>query len=241
MRMWIARSGAACWSRRAIHVSPKHTLQPDSPAFKYFNQRDAKFLLSAVKPEHYSHLTLPEVTFAGRSNVGKSSLINAVLRSAGLVKTSKKPGHTSALNFFSLTSRAQPGAITVVDMPGYGFRSHHEWGAFIMKYLSTRRELRRVFMLVEAKVGELKPTDEDFLELVEGYNVPTQIVLTKTDKLKRTDLDKTSSAIIQAASKLAPSAILPEALWCSSRSKAGVDMLQVEILRVCNLLPAGIK
>ncbi|KAJ2143705.1 hypothetical protein IW142_003558 [Coemansia sp. RSA 564] len=155
MSMWPARSGfamrtmasnaaAACGLRRSIHVSLTAFDQSPSPSsnptFSYFSKRDAKFLLSAVAPEHYSHLALPEITFAGRSNVGKSSLISAVLRSKGLVKTSNKPGHTSALNFFSLTSQAAPGAITVVDMPGYGFRSRNEWGEFIMTYLSTRKE-----------------------------------------------------------------------------------------------------
>ncbi|KAJ2001932.1 hypothetical protein H4R26_003862, partial [Coemansia thaxteri] len=122
------------------------------PAFKYFSQRDARFVLSATSPEQYKNIPhSPEVTFAGRSNVGKSSLINAILRSNQLVKTSRSPGHTSALNFFSLTSGACAGAISVVDMPGYGFRSRDEWGQFIMKYLATRKVLRRVFLLVEAK------------------------------------------------------------------------------------------
>ncbi|KAJ1926781.1 hypothetical protein FBU59_007285, partial [Linderina macrospora] len=104
-------------------------------------------MFTAVKPQQYSHLHSPEVTFAGRSNVGKSSLINAILRTKTLVKTSKRPGHTSALNFFSLASDASPRTLTLVDMPGYGYRSRDEWGKFIMDYLGGRQELKRVFML----------------------------------------------------------------------------------------------
>ncbi|KAJ1810211.1 hypothetical protein LPJ75_004251 [Coemansia sp. RSA 2598] len=112
-----------------------------SPAFPFFSKRDARFLFTATRPEQYQRLKAPEFTFAGRSNVGKSSLISAVLRSQGLVKTSKKPGHTSALNFFSLESAAYPGqTLTIVDMPGYGFRSRDEWGQFTMEYLSKRKE-----------------------------------------------------------------------------------------------------
>ncbi|KAJ1945786.1 hypothetical protein GGF37_001521 [Kickxella alabastrina] len=202
------------------------------PAFPYFSQRDAKFLFTATKPEQYKRLSNPEFTFAGRSNVGKSSLISAVLRSQSLVKTSKKPGHTSTLNFFGLTSSTYPeSAITVVDMPGYGFRSRDDWGQFIMEYLSTRKELKRVFLLVEAKVGELKTTDLSFLELVEQYNVPTQLLLTKTDKLKRTDLNIVSGKVLRAAMDVAPTAVVPEVICCSYKTKVGVDAIQEAILR----------
>ncbi|KAJ2747239.1 hypothetical protein GGI20_000664 [Coemansia sp. BCRC 34301] len=211
----------------------------NGPAFKYFSKRDAKFVLSATKPEHYKRIpSSPEVTFAGRSNVGKSSLLSAVLRSQGLVKTSKKPGHTSALNFFSLTSGSCSGSISLVDMPGYGYRSRGEWGEFIMEYLSSRKTLRRVFLLVEAKVGELKATDLSFLELAEQYNVPVQIVLTKTDKLKRADLDAICQSIIQSAADAAPAVVQPAAICCSSRTKVGISDLQLELLRVCGIVPS---
>ncbi|KAJ2158716.1 hypothetical protein GGF46_003557 [Coemansia sp. RSA 552] len=206
-------------------------------SFKYFSKRDAKFQLAAVKPEQYAHVCHPEVAFAGRSNVGKSSLIGMVLRSRSLVKTSRKPGHTSTLNFFSLTSQAYPDQLSVVDMPGYGFRSRGEWGRFIMRYLSTRKELRRVFMLVEAKVGHLKSTDQSFLELAEEYGVPTQILLTKTDKLKRADLEIIGRRVIEEAAQAAPSVVQPMAISCSSRTGAGIDAVQAEILRVCDVIP----
>ncbi|KAI9504135.1 P-loop containing nucleoside triphosphate hydrolase protein [Coemansia spiralis] len=207
----------------------------DNLVLKYFQQRDAKFLYSATKAEHYRHLSEPEITFAGRSNVGKSSLIGAVLRSAGLVKTSKKPGHTSLLNFFSLTSSAHPAAISVVDMPGYGFRSRDEWGQFIIEYLSTRKVLRRVFLLIESKVGELKSTDCSFLELAEKHGVPVQLVLTKTDKLKRTSLDKISNAVVREAKEIGPTVVQPYVIHCSAKTKDGITAVQEEILRVCNV------
>ncbi|KAJ2080731.1 hypothetical protein H4R24_002873 [Coemansia sp. RSA 988] len=205
---------------------------------QFFRQRSAKFLIAAVKQHHYRHLTHPEVAFAGRSNVGKSSLINSVLCSQKLVKTSKKPGHTSALNFFALSSRAGPGEINIVDMPGYGFRSRNEWGDFITDYLSKRKVLRRVFLLVEAKVGELKSTDENFLELVEEYRVPVQLVITKADKLKTVDTAQFSNDIIRECTRIAPSVLLPQAICCSSRTRMGIDILQAEVLSVCGLLPS---
>ncbi|KAI8326284.1 P-loop containing nucleoside triphosphate hydrolase protein [Martensiomyces pterosporus] len=193
-------------------------------------------MFTAIQPAQYKHIAQPEITFAGRSNVGKSSLINAVLNSQRLVKTSKKPGHTSALNFFSLTSKASPNKITLVDMPGYGFRSRDEWGKFIMSYLSTRQVLRRVFLLVEAKVGQLKDTDRSFLELVEEYNVPTQVVLTKTDKLRAADLDRISADVVRSAIDIAPSVVQPRVIHCSSRTKAGIRSLQQEILQACGAM-----
>ncbi|KAJ2414660.1 hypothetical protein GGI10_002234 [Coemansia sp. RSA 2530] len=106
-----------------------------------------------------------------------------------------------------------------------------------MKYLSTRKVLRRVFLLIEAKVGELKATDRSFLELAEQYKVPVQIVLTKTDKMKRGDLDTTCQAVIRSATDIAPSVIQPTALRCSTRTKVGIDALQLELLRVCDINP----
>ncbi|KAJ1960317.1 hypothetical protein GGI12_003870 [Dipsacomyces acuminosporus] len=216
--------------------SAEQAREHEDPVRRFFGQRDARFMFTAIHPSQYKHVTRPEITFAGRSNVGKSSLINAVLGSRQLVKTSKKPGHTSALNFFSLTSKASPSTITLVDMPGYGFRSRDEWGEFTMDYLATRQELRRVFLLVEAKVGELKDTDKSFLELVEAYNVPTQVVLTKTDKLKTADLDRISADVVRSSIDIAPSVVQPRVIHCSSRTKTGIRNLQQEILQVCGVL-----
>ncbi|KAJ2696360.1 hypothetical protein FB645_006225 [Coemansia sp. IMI 203386] len=208
-----------------------------SPAFPFFSKRDAKFLFTATRPEQYQRLNLPEFTFAGRSNVGKSSLISAVLRSQGLVKTSKRPGHTSTLNFFGLESSSYPGQkLTIVDMPGYGFRSRDEWGQFIMEYLSKRKELLRVFMLIESKVGELKSTDLSFLELTEQYGVPTQLVLTKTDKLKRADLKMVGDRILRDALDVAPTMLVQKVIDCSSKTKSGIDVIQEEILRAGQII-----
>ncbi|KAJ2390266.1 hypothetical protein GGI05_003264 [Coemansia sp. RSA 2603] len=208
---------------------PHETAKPAAlnPAFSFFSKRDAKFLFTATQPQQYERLKAPEVTFAGRSNVGKSSLISAVLRSQGLAKTSKKPGHTSTLNFFGLTSDAYPGtAVNIVDMPGYGFRSRDEWGQFIMEYLST----------LDAKVGQLKTTDLSFLELVEKYGVATQLILTKTDKLKHADLTAISNSVIRAAQDIAPSVVLPNAICCSFKTKTGIDAVQEEVLRASNII-----
>ncbi|KAJ2787424.1 hypothetical protein GGI15_000726 [Coemansia interrupta] len=121
-------------------------------------------------------------------------------------------------------------------MPGYGFRSRDEWGQFIMEYLSTRKELRRVFLLIEAKVGQLKSTDMSFLELVEKYGVATQLILTKTDKLKHADLTAISSNIIRAAQDIAPSVVHPNVICCSFKTKTGIGAIQEEILRASNII-----
>ncbi|KAJ2786096.1 hypothetical protein H4R18_000128 [Coemansia javaensis] len=208
-------------------------------AARFFAQRTAEFRLAAVRAQDYGAIHQPEIALAGRSNVGKSSLINALLRTHRLARTSKTPGRTATLNFYRLASRAGPGELSLVDMPGYGFRSRDEWGRFVTEYLASRQELRRVFMLVEAKVGELKPTDASFLELVERHAVPTQIVLTKTDKLRRADLDAIAAAAVQAAARIAPTALQPRALCCSAHKRAGLEALQGEILRVCGIGPPG--
>ncbi|KAJ2727181.1 hypothetical protein GGI07_000065 [Coemansia sp. Benny D115] len=209
------------------------------PVYSYFSTRDAKFMFTALESKHYEHLKIPEFTFAGRSNVGKSTLISAVLRSRGLVKTSKKPGHTSALNFFALTSKAFPDKpITIVDMPGYGFRSRDEWGVFITKYLAKRKELKRVFLLVEAKVGELKHTDLSFLELVEQYNIPTQLVLTKTDKLRHSAIKLIATKVHNSANMAAPTVICPDVIACSCKTMGGIDEIQAEMLRDIGVLPS---
>lgn len=148
------------------------------------NIRSAIFVLSATAPVHYPPGLLPEVAFAGRSNVGKSSLINRLLLRRGLARTSNTPGRTQEINFFSVND-----AIGFVDLPGYGYAKvpepvRRQWGPMVETYLRERRTLRLVVLLMDLRRD---PSSED-LQLIEWlsfYGRPCRIVLTKADKLGR--------------------------------------------------------
>jgi GTP-binding protein len=135
-----------------------------------------------------------EVAFAGRSNVGKSSLINATVCKQGLARTSNTPGRTQELNFFV----PDEAPLYLIDMPGYGYaRAPKEkvatWTALIRAYLSGRPTLRRVFLLIDSRHG-IKPPDQEIMEMLDTTAVPYQVVLTKGDKIKPHELDVVKAA-----------------------------------------------
>ncbi len=155
----------------------------------------ANFLKSAMAREHYPKDRKPEFAFVGRSNVGKSTLLNLLLGKKGLAKTSGTPGKTRCVNFFEVN-----GKLYFVDLPGYGYAKvskamKSEWNALMYAYLRERGPLRMVVALMDARH---KPTDKDLhmLELLEGAEVPTLIVATKIDKVKRSQRRK-HLAVIQ--------------------------------------------
>ncbi len=142
---------------------------------------EAAFIKSAIKEEDFPKHTEPEIAFAGRSNVGKSSLINSLLGRKGLVKVSKTPGKTRLLNFFSTGSKT-----VFVDMPGYGFANvpsniRREWGEMIEAYLKNRENLKAVLVLLDVR---RKPNEDDFLLLdwLDHFEIETLLVFTKIDK-----------------------------------------------------------
>ncbi|GAB6096940.1 ribosome biogenesis GTP-binding protein YihA/YsxC [Desulfatiferula olefinivorans] len=143
--------------------------------------RSAEFVKSAVKPSQYPEAALPEVAFVGRSNVGKSSLINTLLNRKRLVKTSSTPGRTQLINFFNIN-----GTFTFVDLPGYGYAKVPKsvvktWGDMIETYLSTRQTLKGVVMLMD--IRRTPGQDEtDLIGWFQHYHIPTCYVLTKADK-----------------------------------------------------------
>ena len=194
-----------------------------------------RFVLSAPEVAALPPEGPPEVAFVGRSNVGKSSLINALTGQSGLARTSNTPGRTQALNFFvpdvaDTGDHALP-RLVLVDLPGYGFarapkRAVAAWTRLIRAYLAGRSTLRRVFVLVDARHG-LKDSDLDMLSLLDGAAVSHQIVLTKADKVKPPALDRLIGETV-AAVATRPAAH-PAVLAVSSTKGTGLTALREAI------------
>jgi GTP-binding protein len=170
----------------------------------------------------------PEIAFAGRSNVGKSSLINALAGRASLARVSVTPGRTRELNFFTLGKTA---ALYLVDMPGYGYARAAKsqvkgWTRLIGDYLKGRRELKRVYLLIDARHG-IKPNDTETMTLLDEAAVSYQVVLTKADKPKASELAAVKAKV---ASDLAKHpAAYPQILTTSARLGSGIEELRAAI------------
>ena len=167
-----------------------------------------------------------EVCFAGRSNVGKSSLINALTGRKGLARASNTPGRTQEVNYF-----AAGDALYLVDLPGYGFANAplpvvEKWQRLMKQYLSGRQTLRRAFVLVDARHG-VKAVDQEILSLLDNAAVTFQIVLTKADKVKEKDRAKVLDQVREALSKHA--AAFPELIVTSSEKGWGIPTLRTII------------
>jgi GTP-binding protein len=193
---------------------------------KQINWPSCDFKIGAVNILDIPPTSHNEVAFAGRSNVGKSSLINAVTGRNTLSRTSKKPGCTRQLNFFLLDEK-----IYLVDMPGYGFAERGKkeisgWNRLINDYLVGRVNLRRIFLLIDSRHG-LKPNDLRVMKHLDERAVVYQIVLTKSDKTSKPELEKIINSI-ETASKKHP-AMHPNIIVTSSNEKLGIDILRNEI------------
>jgi GTP-binding protein len=157
----------------------------------------AEFVTSAAKPSQYPQGEKPEIAFAGRSNVGKSSLINILVNRKRLVKTSRTPGRTQLINFFDIDGR-----ITFVDLPGYGYAKvppeiRKKWGPMVTTYLSSRGNLKAVALLMD--IRRTPGTEEvGFIGWLNHYRLPALLVLTKADKLSRTRQLKQQRAVADA-------------------------------------------
>ena len=170
----------------------------------------------------------PEVAFAGRSNVGKSSLINALTGQKSLARVSVTPGRTRELNFFTL---GKYDAFYLVDMPGYGYARASKaevkgWTRLIQDYLKGRSELKRVFLLIDARHG-LKESDREIMTLMDEAAVSYQGVLTKADKPKAGDLAAIESKVVSELAKRP--AAYPQLIATSARTGAGIPELRAAI------------
>ncbi|MEO1719538.1 MAG: ribosome biogenesis GTP-binding protein YihA/YsxC [Pseudomonadota bacterium] len=179
-----------------------------------------------------------EVAFAGRSNVGKSSLINALVRQNGLARTSNTPGRTQELNFFGVDGVP----IAIVDMPGYGYAKAPKakvdtWTGLIKDYLRGRQALARVFLLIDSRHG-IKANDEAIMALLDESAVTYQVTLTKADKIKTAGLARLIDATI-AIIKQHPAAY-PDVLATSSEKGIGIEELRAEIVMATRLAPDSI-
>lgn len=172
---------------------------------------------------------LIEFAFAGRSNVGKSSLINAVTGVSKLARASNTPGRTQELNFFKVQDHFH-----IVDLPGYGYAQAPEktvqaWTRLIHDYLRGRVQLRRVFLLIDSRHG-IKKNDENIMKMLDKAAVTYQIILTKTDKIPASYLNKVMAQTVETGQKHV--ACYPEVLATSSEKKQGIESVRVEFVKV---------
>lgn len=188
--------------------------------------RPCNFVLGVANLNQLPNAELNEVAFVGRSNVGKSSLVNALFNKSNLAKTSSTPGRTQQLNFFNLDNQ-----IHLVDLPGYGFAKAppedvKKWQNTMSLYLQGRPNLRRVFLMIDSRHG-IKKVDIDIMKMLDKSAVTYQIVLTKIDKISKQAIDKIvkETEVILKEHAAAHPVVLPT----SSEKKIGLENLRAEI------------
>ena len=193
-----------------------------------------EFLKSAPSLKFLPEPEFPEVAFAGRSNVGKSSLLNALTGRKAIARASVTPGRTQELNFFEV---GEPTRLRLVDMPGYGFAKappevDRQWQRLVRDFLRGRAVLKRVLLLIDARHG-IKPPDAEMMAMLDEAAVGYRLVLTKADKVKPSELEAVLAAVAAEARKHA--AAFPELIATSSETKAGVDALRAAVLEDAEL------
>ncbi len=190
---------------------------------------DAKFLATAVKPEQYPDTFVPEIAFVGRSNVGKSSLINCLTNRTKLARTSSSPGKTATINFYDIAGRYR-----LVDLPGYGYAKvskaeQERWAKMIDTYLSDRYNLIQVIQLVDARH---KPTKDDItmIEWIKSFGYNPIVVATKLDKLKKSQIEQNLTEIYNSLALNDDSILFP----FSSETRQGKDEILSFIEDMCS-------
>jgi len=185
---------------------------------------ECKFVAGAATYNQIPYSRLLEVAFVGRSNVGKSSLINALVGKT-CARVSKTPGRTQQINFFSLGNK-----ISLADLPGYGYaavskQTRLQWDDLILNYLRYRKNLVRIFLLIDSKLG-VKPNDEEIMEIFDKLGLVFQIILTKSDK-KSAGVEDSVKEIIQSHA-----AAFPEIISTSSKKNDGIKQLRAVIFKI---------
>jgi GTP-binding protein len=209
------------------HLTSPEFTDAELEAGRLLFAQESRFLLGVASLRQLPEDSLPEVAFAGRSNVGKSTLLNALTGRKALARTSNTPGRTQQLNFFDLGGR-----LTLVDMPGYGYAKAPKaevaaWTRLIRDYLRGRVGLRRLCLLIDARHG-VKPVDTEIMDLLEESAVVFQVVLTKADKAKNL------AALIAETQKTVAAyrAGAPLVLATSSRQSRGIAELRAELAKL---------
>jgi GTP-binding protein len=192
------------------------------------------FIFASAKASDLPPLGPPEVAFAGRSNVGKSSLLNALTNRKTLARVSNTPGRTQQLNFFALGGAPGAERLRLVDMPGYGYAAVGKekvasWSQLMRDYLKGRASLARVFVLVDGRRG-VKPLDDEMFDLLDQSAVSYQAILTKRDELKAAEREEVLAATLKALEKRP--AAYPEVIFTSAHSGEGIAELRAAIARL---------
>lgn len=195
-------------------------------------RKPCDFVIGATDLSLVPNSRLPEVAFIGRSNVGKSSLINALTGRKSLARTSNTPGRTQQLNFFNLNKQ-----LMLVDLPGYGYakaskKDIAQWTQLIGDYLRSRQELHRVLVLIDARHG-LKPSDHEMMEMLDIHAVSYQLVLTKRDKIKQSESDAVIVSVKEAMQN--HPAMFPQVIMTSSVKGEGLRELQDELASIAKV------
>ena len=213
-------------------AEPPGDLDPDAPdleAGRKLFARPATFRMGVARLDQLPPADLPEVAMAGRSNVGKSSLINALTGRSDLARTSNTPGRTQEINLFDLQDR-----LTLVDLPGYGFAQAPKevvarWTELVFAYLRGRPNLMRVCLLIDARHGA-KKVDEEVIDLLARAAVPFQPVLTKADLVRPAELAATVHELGTRLSK--QPAALPHPIVTSAKRREGLDALRATLVKL---------
>ncbi len=211
---------------------PPQATDRDMSAGEALAARAWRFVMSVPSIDVLPNADRTEIAFAGRSNVGKSSLLNAIMRHKGLARTSNTPGRTQELNFF-VGQHANP-SFFLVDMPGYGFAKAPKdkvatWTKLVRSYLRGRQTLARVFLLIDARHGA-KPIDLELMTLLDDAAVTWQAVLTKADKIPPTTLARVLAQTTELVRR--HPAAFPEVVATSSETGEGIELLRTMMAEI---------